>query len=86
MKSYHITMVIIKVMLICYFLIVSAEILTTSTAAYYSDHKHANGSMTIGTWESADSEHQIEETEKAKEKVEEQEMQSESAAEHTTDE
>ncbi|MCM3442544.1 hypothetical protein [Metabacillus halosaccharovorans] len=85
MKSYH-TIVIIKIMFIWYLLIVSAGFLTTSTVAYYSDHKQGNGSMTIGAWESEDSEHQIEETEKAKEKVEEQEMQSESAAEHTTDE
>lgn len=73
-------------MLIWYLMIVSAGILTTSTVAYYSDHKQGNGSMTIGTWESEDSEHQKERTEKAQINGEEQVMQSESAAEHTTDE
>lgn len=73
-------------MFIWYLLIVSAGFLTTSTVAYYSDHKLGNGSMTIGTWESEDSEQQKERTEKAKVNGEEQEMQSESAAEHTTDE
>lgn len=73
-------------MVIWYLLIVSAGFLTTNTVAYYSDHKQGNGSMTIGTWESEDSEHQKERNEKAKVNGEEQEMQPESAAQHTTDE
>lgn len=88
MKSYH-TIVIIKLMFIWYLMIVSAGILTTSTVAYYSDQRQANGSLTIGTWESEESEHQKEETEKeierAKENGKEQEIQSESGK-HTTDE
>ncbi len=47
-------------MFIWYLLIVSAGFLTTSTVAYYSDQKQANGSLTIGTWESEESEHQKE--------------------------
>jgi len=89
LKSYQ-TIVIIKIMLIWYLLIVSAGLLTTSTVAYYSNQKQANGSMTIGTWESEESEQQVEkmekEIERAKENGEEQEIQLESAAEHTTDE
>ncbi len=47
-------------MLIWYLLIVSVGFLTTSTVAYYSDHKPASGSMTIGTWESEEKVHQKE--------------------------
>ncbi len=46
-------------MLIWYLLIVSIGFLTTSTVAYYSDDKHTNGRMIIGTWESKESEKQI---------------------------
>ncbi|WP_026562240.1 hypothetical protein [Bacillus sp. J37] len=86
MKSYQ-TIVIIKIMLIWYLLLVSAGLLTTSTGAYYSNQKEANGSMTIGTWESEHEKEKMEkEIERAKEIGEEQEIQLESAAEHTTDE
>lgn len=88
MKSH--TIVIIKIMLIWYLLIVSAGFLTTSTIAYYDDQKSGNGSMTIGTWESKKSERQKEktdkETKKAKENSEEKKIQTENAAEDTTDE
>ncbi|TXC85777.1 hypothetical protein FS935_19950 [Metabacillus litoralis] len=48
--SSTIFILIINSLFICYVVILTAGFLTSNTVAYYSDHKSANGSMTIGIW------------------------------------